>query len=344
MLGLEAQIHDGELRHPNLAAAGSFDFAFVVVFLLPLTLIAVLHDLRSSEKELRRLTLVSSLLHRPIRFWLLRLAVRFALVQLAVFVPLCAFVLVLRPPLEPLLLIAMAIGGYSIGWSLLATSVALRSRATSAGSAVQLVGIWCLWVLVLPGLSRAHASFAHPVAAAAETVLAQRQKVNDAWDLPKEATFDEFFRHYPEWSETAPVTTRFHWKWYFAFHEVGDLSVMEQVQAYRGALEGREAVIEGWSVVVPPLALQRILTASAQTDAARRWAHEDAVRDFHARLREAYYPFLFEDRPFDPEAPDPVFHPAPRRSRDERIAMIGLALFILFAAALAALGSRSWAR
>ncbi len=98
MLGLEAQIYDGALVHPDLTAAGAFDFSFVVIFLLPLALVAVLHDLRSGESDAGRLALLSSLVTAPRRFWLVRVAVRVGLALAAILVPLGIFVLTQDAP------------------------------------------------------------------------------------------------------------------------------------------------------------------------------------------------------------------------------------------------------
>lgn len=195
-------------------------------------------------------------------------------------------------------------------------------------------GVWglevnrSLGVLVLPGVIGALATWAYPAEQGAEITLAQRQKVNDAWDLPKETTFDAFFVHYPEWKSTPPVTTRFHYKWYYAFHEVGDRSVASEVAAYEQTLSRRERLVEISSLVVPPLALQRVLTAAGETDASRRWAHRTAVRAFHAELRGYFYPMLFDEIPFTEVALDalPRFAPAPRQPRHEPLALAGLAL------------------
>ena len=48
-LALQAQLHEGESFNPELALAGRFDFAFVLVYLAPLFVIALLYDLVSGD-------------------------------------------------------------------------------------------------------------------------------------------------------------------------------------------------------------------------------------------------------------------------------------------------------
>ena len=54
LLGLHAQLYESETINPELALPGRFDFAFVLVFLAPLFVIALFHDLVSAEREAGR--------------------------------------------------------------------------------------------------------------------------------------------------------------------------------------------------------------------------------------------------------------------------------------------------
>ena len=60
-LALQAQLHEGESFNPELALAGRFDFVFVLVYLAPLFLIALLYDLVTGERQAGRLTTLLSL-------------------------------------------------------------------------------------------------------------------------------------------------------------------------------------------------------------------------------------------------------------------------------------------
>lgn len=53
-LALHAQFHESEVFNPELALAGRFDLAFVLVYLVPLFLIALLYDQVSSERQAGR--------------------------------------------------------------------------------------------------------------------------------------------------------------------------------------------------------------------------------------------------------------------------------------------------
>ena len=75
-LGLQAQLYDGEVFNPELTLPGRFDFAFVLVYLAPLFLIALLHDLLSGEREAGRLKLLLVLQKRGGAIWQRRALLR----------------------------------------------------------------------------------------------------------------------------------------------------------------------------------------------------------------------------------------------------------------------------
>ncbi|MEW2868409.1 DUF3526 domain-containing protein, partial [Pseudomonas aeruginosa] len=75
-----------------------------------------------------------------------------------------------------------------------------------------------------------------------------------------------------------PLPPAFHYKWYFAFHQVGDESVADRVRAYRQALERRAAVANDLGWVLPSVGVQALLTRLAHTDLAAQLAYQDRIR------------------------------------------------------------------
>ena len=76
ILALEGQINDNEAANPELLLTGRFDFAFVTLYLAPLLLIALLHDLWSGEREAGRLAALDSLPRARHRLWSPRVVLR----------------------------------------------------------------------------------------------------------------------------------------------------------------------------------------------------------------------------------------------------------------------------
>lgn len=297
-LALQAQLHEGETFNPELALAGRFDFAFVLVYLAPLLLIALLHDLVSSERRAGRLGMLLSLPGGAgRRLWLRRAGLRCALAVACLAAPVLAAGLYHHTAATTLAGVLLATAAYMAFWAGVALVVACRA-ADSVASATRLVGAWVLLTLLLPTLANAVLARAVPVHQGVQLMLAQRQAVHGAWDEPREATLERFFQTHPQWRDTAPLPAGFHWKWYYAFQQLGDDSVAARFADYRASLQARQRWTERLGWLLPGVGVQATLHRHARTDLLAQLAYQDAVAAFHQRLREYYYPYLFNGTRF----------------------------------------------
>ncbi|WP_126174283.1 DUF3526 domain-containing protein [Altericroceibacterium xinjiangense] len=295
-LGLHSQLYESENINAELALPGPFDWAFVLIYLAPLAVLVLLHDLVAGEREAGRLRLLLSLPGAR-GLWARRLGARYLLVLAALALPLVLGLMLTQAPLTlgagSLLVAAL----YLAFWSGLGLLVAALVRS-SGGGAATLLGCWIVLTLVAPTLATSAINSAIPAARGTDLSLAQREIVHAAWDKPKEETFDAFFVNHPEWRDTPPVTGRFHWKWYYAFHQVGDEAVAPQVAEYRASLAARERWTERVGWLLPTVSTQVLLHRLADTDLQAHLAYQDSIAALHRRIRYFYYPYVFEERPF----------------------------------------------
>jgi len=299
-LGLEAQIHDGDTFNPELALAGRFDFAFLLTFLLPVFVIALFHDLRSGEAESGRERMLRALPH-PLMWIQLRRAVVRGLALLAcVVAPFLGFALQQQVPPTAMLAVTLLIAAYIAFWIALALLIGRMCWSSSTNAAAP-VTAWAAIALVLPALSHVAIERTIRVEQGAEIARAQREAVNHAWDIPRDVTMQAFYAKYPQWQDSAPLGSDFHYKWYLAFHQNGDDSVAAMAAAYRDGIERRSAAATRLGWVLPPVGMQTVLSRWAGTDMAAHLAYQDRVRAYHAQLRHFYYGYLFGDRTFPAE-------------------------------------------
>jgi ABC-2 type transport system permease protein len=296
LLALEGQLYENETFNPELSLAGRFDFAFVLVYLAPLVLIVLLHDLWSGEREAGRLALLQSLPRSAWRVFGARAAARALLVLAALAVPFVIGALAVGTP-PPDLVQAMGwITAMVVFWTAVALLVAARPWRAVTHACV-LCGLWFLLTLVAPTAASLAINAAVPLPDGADLARENREAVHSAWDLPRQATLDRFVELYPEW-RTDPMERPFEWKWYFAFQHLGDLHVAQTARAYRDGVAERERMAGFAAWAMPPIAIQRSLLRLAQTDVAAQLVFQDRVRAYHNQLRAFYYPYLFHERPF----------------------------------------------
>ena len=295
-LALEGQIHESENYNAELALPGRFDWAFVLTYLAPLFLIALLHDLKSGEREAGRHVLLGVMARAERRLWVRRSAIRSGLVFAVLIVPFAIGAMLSGSGVVALAVAAIA-AAYVLVWTLACLLVS-RLRLGSVANAASLAAIWLVVTLVLPGLALLAINAAIPVRQGVELTLAQREAVHAGWDKPKEATMQAFFQYHPEWRDTAPVEGGFHYKWYYAFQHLGDLSVADQTRSYRAGLEARDAWTRRVGLSLPPVGVQVAIHRLARTDLQAQLSYQDRIRTFHDQLRRFYYPYIFNERRF----------------------------------------------
>jgi ABC-2 type transport system permease protein len=296
MLGLDGQLYEGETYNAELALPGRFDWAFVLTYLAPLLVIVLLHDLRSGEREAGRHDLLLSLARNSRALWARRVALRMGLLYLALMLPLWIGAVIEQTPVADVAVVSLIAAAYMVFWAVL--TLIVGRRAGSLANAATLAGLWLGLTLVLPALAHLAINAAHPVAQGVELTLAHREKVHGAWDRPKDETMDAFFTAHPEWRDTPPVEGGFHWKWYYAFQHVGDLSVAPMAGAYRQGLLSRDRWTRRVAAVLPAVAVQTSLHRLARTDLTAQLDYQTRIRQFHDLLRGFYYPYLFIEKPF----------------------------------------------
>jgi ABC-2 type transport system permease protein len=295
MLGLQAQLYDGQAQNPEISIAGSFDFSFVAVFLLPLLCIVLCHNVYSSECETGRMALLQTCGARVQKLFQMRLFVRAGCAWIAVFLPLLLFALYQRLSITPLVLIAFGLLMYVAFWTLAVAGLA-PARHSSAMNAVSGLTFWVALVLLVPQLGQMLINQAIATPQGKQIALAHRKSVASAWDIPKQESFNVFFRAHPEWQDTAPVLGRFHWKWYYAFHHAADMQLADTVQAYEAQIRARQRAADYLAFVSPAIALQSLLERIADSRIERVLAKRTAITEFHTELRRYFYPFVFDER------------------------------------------------
>ncbi|UCV12729.1 DUF3526 domain-containing protein [Dechloromonas denitrificans] len=344
-LALQAQLHDGEVFNPELALAGRFDFAFVLVYLAPLILIALLYDLVSGERHAGRLATLLALPGAARGLWVRRAALRAALVFACLCLPMLGGALASGMSAATCAVVLVTVFTYVAFWSGLALIVATRGYSSIA-NATALMGCWAVLTLVLPTVGNAVLAQSVPVCQGVELMLAQRQAVHGAWDLPREDTMQQFFRTHPQWQHTAPLPAGFHWKWYYAFQQQGDESVAPQVAAYREGLLARQRWSKRLGWLLPGVGVQAILHRTAATDLLAQLSYQDAIAAFHAQLRTHYYPYLFNEIHFgaDDFAQLPRFQPARADGVVPSVSLLALTLVAGLAAMLGMCAGRQTER
>ena len=283
MLALEGQIYETDTENPELSFLGRFDFAFLISVLLPLFIILLLHDLRSSEREAGRYDLLITTAGQKKSLWLSRAVILTTALGIAVLAPFIIGALYTHAPLFSVVLIISVVMGHLAFWMLLTlgyTASNVAAKQSSAQIASVLLAIWLgLAVLVPVGSDMAIDNMVHSPNGG-EIVLTQREAVNNAWDIPFAETWEPFIATY-------------------AFQQVGDQKAETLSKAYRNASLEKDRLASLFALISPPMLAQRLLSSIAETNTLAAMKYEQEVRDYHKKLRQFYYPLIFNKTEFN---------------------------------------------
>ncbi|MFT2009794.1 ABC transporter permease [Pontibacter sp. 13R65] len=298
LLNLQSQLYDTDNINPLKVLSGNFDLAFVLVYLFPLLIIGLCFNILSVEKEQGTLPL---LLSQPISLPLIvgaKLTFRIMIV-LGLALILCLVAMLwgqVTPDIRILLWLSVVLF-YSLFWFSVAFLVAAWQK-NSAFNAVTLLGVWLMLTVIIPALLNVYVAVKQPVPQALDLTIKQREVVHGGWDKPKQETMEKFFALYPQWTDTVEIQGRFAWRWYYAFHHLGDVAVADLAGEYQQRLHARHELVEELNFLSVPVNVQGIFNAMAGSDLPSHLSFLQSATQYHDSLRGFYYPFLFKQVSF----------------------------------------------
>ncbi len=279
-----------DIGSPTLRAAGRFDLAFVVVFLLPLVILATTYDLWSRERERGVAAMVLS---QPVAVGPL-IAAKALARGLVVLLPSTVIILAVaawtgaREPtgLTALALAVLAYGGF---WLAVAVIISLVARR-STEAAIAAGAVWLLVVVMAPSLSLAAVDLAVPAPS----------EMRFATDLKARTTeMTERQRLYREANPTpvrvpAPrIPDRL--RDLYADVVARDSEVAPMIAAHQQARDARRHLLDTMRFFLPSVAIQDALDRIAGSDADRALAFESQARAAQLELRLMYKGYLDRD-------------------------------------------------
>ncbi len=292
-----------QFQNPLALAAGPFDFAFVITFLLPLLMIVLAYDVLSEDRERGRLDL---LLAQPVAIRDLafaRLGVRFgAVLVLWVGAALVGLAVGEGEGRSVRFAIWLTVAAaYFVFWAALITwvvSLFLRSETTL----LALVAVWALSGMIGPAVLTAAAEAAYPAPSRLAFLSDAREAASDAYksradimqgmllDHP-ELTVDDY--SIPEYIRTSFLVTR-----------TVDAKVEPVLERFDAVLSARRSFLNRLQYASPAVLTLHAFNAAAGTDLERQKRFEREVRAYKKVLGDRVEPDVLADIRLTPEAYD----------------------------------------
>ena len=337
-------INNDELENPTNLLAGRFDVAFVVIYLLPLLILAVSYNFVSGEREAGTLQM---LMAQPIALLTLilgKIALRFAVVSgLVIVLSLVLFViggghLFAADTFARFGLWTLTVLIYSFFWFALAVLVN-SFNWKSATNAVALAGLWLLFVVIVPSLTNVLVTAVYPVPSRIEMVNATRDAARVATAAGSQL-MSRYMEDHPELMQGAYDPTDAAMKTYIT-QETVDREVQPILDNYDVQLQNQQSLVKNLQILSPAIAAQEILNDISGTGNQRYQFFLKQARDFHQSWQSYFIQRIFQKAKID----QAVYDNAPQfQFQEETLSRIaakvsgGLLGVFAFAAILAAVG------
>ncbi|MDF0717473.1 DUF3526 domain-containing protein [Muricauda sp. 334s03] len=288
-----------EMTSPVQLLFGSFDLAFVIVYLLPLLIIAFTYNVLSSEKEQGSLRLLAS---QPIslRKWVFqKLMLRFFWLSLLVTLSLVVVILVAGvQPLQwsgILILLGLALC-YMLFWFALAFLVNIFVDS-SAKNAVSLIMLWVVFVLLMPSVLNQVGNTLYPIPSRTLMINEMREHKAEATKRQDEI-LDNFLRDHPEYAINDSTQSRNFYHRYMASQKVVKEELKPIVDAYETQLQKQQSWAQKLQWISPTIVVQESLSQLAGTSTADYGNYRKQVMAFAGQWRAYLTTFLYNNTPF----------------------------------------------
>jgi len=274
-----------EIDNPINLASGTFDVAFLVIFLLPIFILAMTYDLLSSEKE--RGTLAMILAH-PVSLRSLmgsKLVAR-AMILLAVVLGLgLAVLLTVGTNLgssDTWLRFALWIGVvllYSFFWFALAVVVNIFGRS-SATNGIVLAGSWLILVVIVPTLVSLLATTLYPSPSRMDLTVAMRDAQTGA-EKERMKALDQYYYDHLELVPDAQNKARDFLTLAMANSAAIEKAVQPLYSQFQEQLNRQEELVQKFQFLSPAIMMQLSLNEISGASADRYEHFMRQVEVFH---------------------------------------------------------------
>lgn len=277
-----------EIQNPLNVLAGSFDVAFIIVFLLPIFIVALTFDLMSKEKESRVLELVLALGVSKIAFILAKGIARAMLIfTMLLVVGLVAIVLTEADLGDSAMWLRfglwfLVVALYAFFWFALALFVNSLSKP-SATNGVVLANLWLVFVVVIPALVNVAATTLYPAPSRVELTTEMREATEVA-DQESAESREAFFFDHPEMVGGDANADQFFLQ-VLATDSAVERAIEPLMEEFGIQAQKRQEVVDLLQYVSPAIMAQNALNAVSGTGTERFTDFSEQVLDFHENWR-----------------------------------------------------------
>lgn len=289
-----------EMVNPIQLLFGNFDLAFVIIYILPLLIIAFSYNVLSKENELGTIRLLGS---QPISLscWLRqKMAIRFIIFTsislLSILVSMSIFTTNILENITSLFGFFFITGLYIFFWFMVSYSINLHVR-TSSKSALTLISVWLILVIIFPATINQVSTTLYPTPSRIKMINEIRQVKKDNEKKQNEILSD-YLRSHPELTQEDEKQKFGFWHNYFASEKVLENKTKPLLAVYEKQLHKQQTLLNTFKFISPAILLQQSLNTIAGTSEKHYNDFKLQVYTFSESWRDYLVPMLFKNEKF----------------------------------------------
>ena len=290
-----------ELTNPTQLFFGNFDLSFVIIYLLPLLIIAYSYNIVSSERERGSLTLVLSQPISALSWLYQKILIRFSILILVVFISLTlSFLFFNKLSLSQdfwyILFLSFL---YVLFWFSISLIVNLW-RSSSSVNAFSLLTIWILITFIIPSIINNYSNYLYPVPSRILLISEMRAKQAEL-NKVQDKTLKEYLKDHPELISDEKNKKYGFYEKYFASKKRLKKELSSSINQYQDQIRERDQLIETLSMISPAILLQDAFQAIAGTSSKNYHNYRDQYMAFSEQWVDFSLPYLFGKKKFQSE-------------------------------------------
>lgn len=327
------QSPNAETANPEMLAAGNIDLAYVIIYLLPLLVIALSYNTWSKEQEQQTDRLIAVQGKHLERIIVYKLGFRFTLVIFLTwvlsYIGMFSDAMLNSFDLVTALFWFFAVTSYIIFWFSICLFL-IKLGKNSAANALYLLAAWCFFLLVLPAITNAIVRQTYPIPLKTNEAVALRENSESIWAMPKQALIDTFYLNNPKYialkspADTSENSTvRF-----VAYYDLLGRKMTATVDNFNQYPQKQNAVSARLSWINPAVKTQNLLNLIAESGLNDYLAYQSQVNRFQKTWVDFMTNYIIHNRNLTLtdfyHLPKFDMLPAPGKKKEIIIGILGL--------------------
>lgn len=289
-----------EMINPVQLLFGNFDLAFVIIYILPLLIIAFTFNILSKEKELGTLQLLGAQPISVVRWLLQKMTIRYIVFTLMTLITLLITIAVFSgdafTDINNVLKLFLIIAGYILFWFVIAAIINIKINDSSK-NALALIGVWLLVVLVLPATINQIGNSLYPTPSRLN-MINQIRLIEKENEEKQNEIMDDYLRNHPELAQGNNKQEFGFWHNYFASEKIMEEKTKPLLAQYDSQLKKQQNLISTFKYVSPAILMQQSLNNIAGTSEKHYNDYKKQVFEFSDSWRNYLVPMLFKKQKF----------------------------------------------